>query len=92
MRLLTEQMGIKHHITLAYSPWANGAVEIVNSELLWTVSVILSELKYTATDWNLVTPLVQYILNGRVRDVLNGKSPIEVMTTTAPKACFLEGS
>ena len=34
MQLLAEKMGMQHHITLAYCPWANGSVEIVGKELL----------------------------------------------------------
>ena len=67
MKLLTEQMGINHHITLAYCPWANGAIEIVGKELLWTTRAIISELGYSATDWNLVLPLINYVLNHRGR-------------------------
>ena len=86
MRLLTDQMGIRHHITLAYCPWANGAVEIFGRQLLWTVRALLSELGYSATDWTLVHPLINMILNHRERDVLCGKTPIEVMMGHAPKS------
>ena len=46
---------------------------------------VLSELGYSATDWSLVLPLVNYIVNHRERDVLNGHTPIQVMTGRAPK-------
>lgn len=85
MKLLAEQMGIKHHVTLAYCPWANGSVEIVGKELLWTSRAVISELGYSATDWTLVLPLILFILNHRLREVLNGRSPIEVMTGRKPK-------
>ena len=50
MDLMTKQMGVKHHVTLAYCPWANGSVEIVGKELLWTTRAILSEFGCSATD------------------------------------------
>ena len=85
MQLLTDQMGIQHHITLAYCPWANGAIEIFGRQLLWTTRALLSELGYSATDWTLVHPLINMILNHRERDVLCGKTPIEVMMGRAPR-------
>ena len=85
MKLLTDQMGIQHHITLAYCPWANGSIEIVGKELLWTMRALLSELGYSATDWVLILPLVQCVVNYRDREVLGGRCPIEVMTGRKPK-------
>ena len=86
MTLMTGQIGINHHITLAYCPWANGSVEIVGKELLWTTRAVVSELGYSATDWTLVLPLIMFIINHRERDVLDGHTPIEVMTGRKPKA------
>ena len=86
MKLLAEKMGLQHHITLAYCPWANGSVEIVGKELLWTMRAVVSELGFSATDWVSLLPLVQFIINHRERDVLKGRTPIEVMTGTAPAA------
>ena len=88
MRLLTEHMQMEHHITLAYCPWANGAIEIVGKELLWTARALLSELGYSATDWDFLLPLIQYILNTRERDVLGGRTPIEVMTGYKPQTAL----
>ena len=85
MQLLTDQMGIHHHVTLAHCPWANGAVEIVGRELLWTMRALLSELGYSATDWMKINSLVNLAVNYRQRDVLGGRSPIEVMTGQAPR-------
>lgn len=85
MKHLTELMGIDHHITLAHCPWANGAVEIFGRQLLWTTRALLSELGYTATDWMKVRPLINLVLNYREREVLNGRTPIEVMTGHAPR-------
>ena len=85
MRHLTDLMGIEHHITLARCPWANGAVEIFGRQLLWTTRALLSELGYTATDWMKVRPLINLVLNYREREVLGGRTPIEVMTGQKPR-------
>ncbi|KAF0719108.1 Aste57867_1285 [Aphanomyces stellatus] len=34
-------VGLQHHITTAYSPWANGTVEVVNRMVLRTVKTLL---------------------------------------------------
>ena len=85
MQHLTDLMGIKHHITLAHCPWANGAIEIFGRQLLWTTRALLSELGYSATDWMKVRPLINLVLNYREREVLGGRTPIEVMTGHAPR-------
>ena len=84
MRLVAEKMGLEHQITLAYCPWANGAVEIVGRELLWTMRALVSEKGYSATDAKKLLSLVQFVLNHREREVLGGRTPIQVMTGQAP--------
>ena len=37
-------MGIDHHVTLPYCPWANGSVEVVGKDLLFTCRALCSEL------------------------------------------------
>ena len=34
---LADLLGIQHHITLPYCPWANGSVEVVGKDLVWTL-------------------------------------------------------
>ena len=58
MKLLTDQMGIRHHMTLTYYPWANGVIDIFGRQLLYTM---LSELGYIASDWTPMYPLVSVI-------------------------------
>ena len=81
---LTECLGIRHHITLAYCPWANGSVEVVGSDLCWTSRAILSEFMANKDEWDLTLPLVEMTINHRPRDVLGGLSAIEVVTGRAP--------
>ena len=84
LKLIEERMGIRHHITLAHCPWANGSVEVVGYDLVFTLRCVLSELLLLVTDWPKVLPLVQYTINHRPRKSLGNRSPIEVMTGRAP--------
>jgi len=58
LRELADCLGIEHHITLAYCPWANGSVKVVGKDLLWTARAILSEFKCAIDEWDLVLPLL----------------------------------
>ena len=84
MKELAQLMGIEHHITLAYCPWANGSVEIVGRDLLWTLRVLTSEFRAGLDEWDLVLPLVQMTINHRERGVLGDRSALEVMTGRKP--------
>ena len=56
MREFTEMLGIEHHITLAYCPWANGSVEVVGKDLLWTTRSLTSEFRASVEEWDLLLP------------------------------------
>ena len=84
LRELADLLGIAHQITLPYCPWANGSVEVVGKDLFWTLRGVCSELWMAADEWDLVAPLLGYIINHRYRDVLGGRSAIEVVTGQAP--------
>ena len=81
---LTSLMGIRHHVTLAYCPWANGSVEVVGKDLLWTMRALCSEFRTGLDEWDLLLPLVEMVINHRDRDVLGTRSAIEVMTGRKP--------
>ena len=42
---LNRQMSIKHHYTIAYAPWTNGTVEVVNKTLLEIMRALCSEMR-----------------------------------------------
>lgn len=84
MEELAAVLGFEHHITLAYCPWANGSVEVVGKDLLWTCRTLLSELKFSADEWDLCLALIEYSIMHRKRTVLGGRSAIEVMTGRQP--------
>jgi transposase InsO family protein len=80
VRELTKKLKVQHHITVAYSPWANGKAERLNREILRVLRILLSELKLPQhTDqWKMLLPSVQYCLNNTPRKRLAGKSADEV--------------
>ena len=59
-------------------------MEIVGKDLLWTCRTLLSELKYSADEWDCVLALIEYSIMHRKRTVLGGRSAIEVMTGRKP--------
>ncbi|ETV71271.1 hypothetical protein H257_13409 [Aphanomyces astaci] len=73
-------VGAHHHITSAYSPWANGTVEVVNRLVLRAVKALLSEMKLNADEWPHVLPLVQAALNHQPADRLGGIAPVTAFT------------
>ena len=86
MELVEEMMGVKHHITLAHCPWANGSIEVVGRALLRSIRVLLSEKKLGLEKWEDVLPLINFGLTHMNRAVLGGRTPLEVMTGRKPKS------
>jgi hypothetical protein len=72
--------GSKHHYVVAYSPWANGTVEVVNESILRLLRSLLSEFKMDSSRWPELLPLVQHILNHTPSRRLGGLAPITVFT------------
>jgi transposase InsO family protein len=72
---IRKMVGAHHHVTTAYSPWANGSVEVVNRMLLRAMKALLSEWRLPATQWPFVLPLVQGALNHQPSDRLGGVAP-----------------
>jgi RNase H-like domain found in reverse transcriptase/Integrase core domain/Reverse transcriptase (RNA-dependent DNA polymerase)/Chromo (CHRromatin Organisation MOdifier) domain len=77
---VSHALRVKHHFTVAYSPWANGTVEVVNREILRVTRALLSELRIQKNEWPSIMPLVQSILNHSSSDRLNGIAPITAFT------------
>lgn len=55
---LTKEIRKKHHFSTAYSPWANGSLEVLRS-----TKAMPSEWKLGARDWPAVCEAAQSILN-----------------------------
>ena len=79
VRELIQKLGVRHHITVAYSPWSNGVAERVNREVLKTMRLILSQLAHkNLKHWKDILPQVQYLINNTPRKRLGGKTHDEV--------------
>jgi len=90
MTQLAKRHYIRHHFTVAYSPWSNGAVERCCREVLRATTALMSELRLAPQDWPDVISLIQKIINespverlGKREDGIF-RSPLEVMTGIKP--------
>ena len=77
---LREQNRASHRFTLAYAPWSNGTVEVVNREVLRVLRALCSELRIAFKEWPNILPVVQGVLNSAVLPRLGDRSPLTVMT------------
>lgn len=77
---LRRVLGGHHRFVVAYSPWANGTVEVVNRMVLRVVKALLSELKMRPAQWPVLMPVVQVALNMRPADRLGGIAPVTAFT------------
>lgn len=88
---LAKIYGIRHNLTVAYSPWVNGTVESVMRSVLSAIRAMLAELKLAPQDWPSVLPAIASTLNESSLDRLGrrpdgaARSPLEVMTGISPK-------
>lgn len=85
MTELENALGIKHHFTVAYAPWANGTVERVNREVLRTFRALTSEWKVNIEDWPMIVPVVNGVINATPSKRLGGLSPVEAFAGIKPK-------
>jgi hypothetical protein len=53
---IQKQLGIDHHFTTAYSPWANGTVEAVCKQTIRAARAMLSEMHLAPQEWPCVLP------------------------------------
>lgn len=80
VELLRDQNRASHRFTLAYTPWSNGTVEVVNREVLRVLRALCSELRIPFKEWPNVLPIVQGVLNSSALPRLGGRAPLTVMT------------
>ena len=81
---LSERTGTVHHITVAYSPWANGTVESMMSQILRVLCALIAEWRMDMKHWPLLVPIVQGALNQAPSARLGGRAPMEVFTGLNP--------
>ena len=75
---LNKRWKISHEFTLVYSPWSNGAIEIVNKTILRALRSIILENNLNTHDWPYLLPIVQGVINGTISERLAGHCPREV--------------
>lgn len=63
MSRVFEEFHSAHHFTTAYSPWSNGTVEHVYTEVLRACTALWSEWKLSAQDWPAVIEILKSIVN-----------------------------
>ena len=63
MKELADVYKIKHHFTVAYSPWINGTVESCMKHIQAANCCPQSELTLGPQDWTLITGMIQTSLN-----------------------------
>ena len=83
---LNRELGTTHRFTLAYAPWTNGTVEVVNSVLLDTLRALCSDMKIAFKDWVSLLPMVQGVINHTPSVRLSGEAPVTVMTGLEPSS------
>lgn len=67
MKVLREQNRASHRFTLAYAPWSNGTVEVVNREVLRVLRALCSEMRIAFKEWPNILPIVQGALNSAAK-------------------------
>lgn len=83
MKDLTEELKVDHHLTTAYSPWANGSVERIYREVLRACKAILHEFRLEPKDWPAATECIQSVINqSPLRHLGLRDSPIRVVHRT----------
>lgn len=81
IRLLCKSLRVPHHFTLPYTPWSNGAVELLEKEILRTFRAITSELQMDFKEWTDLLPVIQSIPNN---------SPFPHLQNVASVTAFLD--
>eukprot|EP00924_Labyrinthula_sp_SR-Ha-C_P011960 maker-scaffold_26-snap-gene-0.5-mRNA-1 protein AED:0.35 eAED:0.35 QI:0/0/0/1/0/0/2/0/319 len=52
-------------LSIAYSPWTNGSIEVINSKILHYIKTIASDYGLTDTEWPSILETINYIMNNR---------------------------
>jgi transposase InsO family protein len=73
---VTRRLGIGHHFTVAYSPWANGTVERINRDILALARIKLAEARLPAKLWPQLVPAIAHTINNYPSDRRGGVAPV----------------
>ena len=78
--LLPDIYKVNHYYTLAYSPWSNGTVEVVNKELFRATRALLSEFQLSQLYWPSALHIVHSDLNNSKLQRLGNRCPLTIFT------------
>lgn len=79
VKAMVKRLRAEHHITTAYSPWANGAIERTNRTIIALFRPLLAETQMSYDNWLPLVPLVQATINQLPSDTrLGGLTPTQV--------------
>ena len=98
MKELADVHKIKHHFTVAYSPWTNGTVESCMKDIQAANRCLQSELKLGPQDRLLITGMIQTSLNEAPLARLGTRgdgtyhTPLKVITGLKPARAMLQTS
>jgi hypothetical protein len=81
---INRQLRSEHHFTTAYSPFANGSIEIIVKDFLTTLQKLRFETNTPAREWKSLLPMIQFALNHSPRKDKCNLSPVEIMTGIKP--------
>ena len=65
LRQVSKALRFTHKWSVAYSPWRNGQMEVVNSSIITHVQQLSSDYDMPEGEWMLLLPNVEYLINVR---------------------------
>ena len=80
IKLLCKKLGIEDHMTTAYHPQSNGAVERSNRVIVNTIRALIGDLDQ---DWDVLLPSIQLAMN-TAKSAATGLTPFQIMFGREP--------
>ena len=74
---LITKLRLRHHIVVAYSPWANGSAEVENKTVLNVIRRLCSEYRVQPGDWQCLLPSITNLINNNPTTA-TGLSPNQI--------------
>eukprot|EP00924_Labyrinthula_sp_SR-Ha-C_P001378 snap_masked-scaffold_44-processed-gene-1.62-mRNA-1 protein AED:0.40 eAED:0.40 QI:0/-1/0/1/-1/1/1/0/703 len=78
LKALTKNIGFEQASSVAYSPWTNGSVEVLNSAILRCIKSLTSKYGLHESEWPKLLTTISYIITNKPSDQRLNKSPNEL--------------
>ena len=78
MENLQIKLRFSQHFSVAYCPWQNGAVEVMNKPVLKHLRQLCSEFSLQLDDWKEVIPVIEHAINNTVNPHRGNVTPNEI--------------